>query len=123
MQLCKDHIAQIKKKLGISGVLSEESVWYTGGDEEIGIGGAQIDLLIERRDRVINICEMKFSINEYAIDKDYDMRLRNKIESFRKLTKCTKSLQTTMVTTYGVKRGKYSGVIQSQVTLDDLFDD
>ena len=120
-QLCKDHIPQIKGKLGISGVLSEESVWYTGGDEELGVEGAQIDLLIERRDRVINMCEMKFSINEYVIDKRYDMNLRNKIESFRRLTNCKKSIQTTMITTYGVKQGKYSGIIQSQVTLDDLF--
>ena len=122
-QLCKDHIPQIKGKLGISGVLSEESIWYTSGDEELGISGAQIDLLIERRDRVINVCEMKFSINEYAIDKNYDMNLRNKLETFRVLTNCKKSLQTTMITTYGVKQGKYSGIIQSQVTLDDLFKD
>ena len=122
-QVCKDHIRQIKGKLGISGVLSEESVWYSDGDEELGVAGAQIDLLIERRDRVINICEMKFSINEYAIDKRYDMDLRNKIESFRRLTDCRSSLQTTMITTYGVKQGKYSGIVQSQVTLDDLFAD
>lgn len=121
-QLCKEHISQIKTKLGISGVLSEESVWRTDGDERLGIPGAQIDLLIERRDRVINICEMKFSINEYVIDKSYDMNLRNKLEAFRVMTNCKKSLQTTMITTYGVKQGKYSGIIQSQVTLDDLFE-
>ena len=120
-QLCKDHIPQIKKKLGISGVLSEESIWYTHGDEELGDPGAQIDLLIERRDRVINVCEMKFSINEYVIDKDYDMVLRNKLDAFRRMTNCKKSLQTTMITTYGVKRGKYSGIINSQITLEDLF--
>ena len=120
-QLCRDHISQIKNKLGISGVLSEESVWYTQGNEEMGIPGAQIDLLIERRDRVINVCEIKFSINEYVIDKEYDMILRNKLEAFRRMTNCKKTLQTTMITTYGVKRGKYSGVIHSQITLDDLF--
>lgn len=120
-QLCKDHIPQIKNKLGISGVLSEESIWYTQGDEELGISGAQIDLLIERRDRVINLCEMKFSINEFVIDKKYDMTLRNKVESFRRMTNCKKALQTTMITTYGIKQGKYSSFVQSQVTLDDLF--
>ena len=120
-QLCKDHIPQIKNKLGISGVLSEESIWYTQGDEELGISGAQIDLLIERRDRVINICEMKFSINEFVIDKAYDMALRNKLDSFRRMTNCKKAIQTTMITTYGVKQNKYSGFIQSQITLDDLF--
>ena len=70
---------------------------------------------------VINVCEMKFSINEYVIDKDYDMVLRNKLDAFRRMTNCKKSLQTTMITTYGVKRGKYSGIINSQITLEDLF--
>lgn len=120
-QLCKDHIAQIKHKLGISGVLTEESVWYTYGDEELGIPGAQIDLLIDRRDRVINVCEMKFSINEFIIDKEYDMSLRNKLESFRRQTNSRKTLQLTMITTYGVKKNKYSSLAQSQVVLDDLF--
>ena len=120
-QLCKDHIAQIKHKLGISGVLTEESIWYTKGDYELGIPGAQIDLLIDRRDRTINLCEMKFSVNEYIIDKAYDAVLRNKLEIFRKLTNCNKSLQTVMITTYGVKDNKYSGFVQSQVLLDDLF--
>lgn len=122
-QVCKDHIKQIKQKLGISGVLTEESVWYTRGDEDLGIDGAQIDLVLERRDRVINLCEMKYSINEYIVDKAYDSVLRNKIEAFRRMTGSKKSLQLTMITTYGVKQNKYSNLIQSQVTLDDLFKD
>ena len=120
-QLCKDHIPQIKQKLGISGVLTEESIWYTHGDEDEGIPGTQIDLIIERRDRVINLCEMKFSVNEFVIDKEYDMVLRNKFETFRRMNDCKKSLQMTMITTYGVKNNKYSGLIGSQVMLDDLF--
>lgn len=78
-QVCKDHTLQIKKKLGISGVLTEESAWFCTEDDDKGIGGAQIDLLIDRRDRVVSICEMKYSINEFLIDKSYDMNLRNKI--------------------------------------------
>ena len=120
-QLCKDHISQIKHKLGISGVLSEESVWYVPGNEEEGITGAQIDLIIDRRDMVTNLCEMKFSINEYLIDKNYDAVLRNKIDTFRRLTNTRKSLSLTMITTYGIKKNKYSSIVQSQVTLDDLF--
>ena len=84
--------------------------------------GAQIDMLIDRRDNIINICEMKFSQSEYVIDIDYDAKLRNKMETFRKETKTKKALHLTMITTYGVKEGKYSNRIQSQVTLDDLFD-
>lgn len=120
-QICIDHISQIKQKLGISGVLSEVTSWYTGEDEDKGINGAQIDLLIDRRDRVVSICEMKYSVNEFTIDKTYDMNLRNKMESFRKATNCKKSIQLVMVTTYGVKPGKYSGVVNAEVTLDDLF--
>ena len=121
-QLCKDHIGQIKRKLGISGVLTQESVWYTRGDQELNVSGAQIDLVIERRDRVINLCEMKFSINEYVIDKNYDMTLRNKLESFRSMTHTRETLQITMITTYGVKSNRYSSLVQSQVLLDDLFE-
>ena len=66
-QVIKDHVDQIKKKLGISGVLTEEYIWFTRGDEDLGIPGAQIDLLIERRDRVVNICEIKFASDEYII--------------------------------------------------------
>lgn len=120
-QLCKDHIRQIKHRLGISGVLTDESVWYTKGDEELGIDGAQIDLVLERRDRIINLCEMKYSINEFVIDKGYDIVLRNKLETFRRMTGTRQSLQITMITTYGVKKNKYSNFVQSQVTLDDLF--
>ena len=120
-QLCKDHVSQIKHKLGISGVLTEESIWYTHPDEELKTDGAQIDLLIERRDHVINICEMKFSINEFVIDKAYDAILRNKIETFRRINNSNKTLQLTMITTYGIKQNKYSGIVQNQVLLDDLF--
>ena len=120
-QLCKEHIPQIKRRLGISGVLSAEYVWQTRGDAELGIPGTQIDLIIERRDRVINLCEMKFSVEEYMIDKTYDALLRNKMESFRRMANSRASLQITMITTYGVRRNMYSGRIQSQVVLDDLF--
>ena len=123
-QLCKDHVPQIKKKLGISGVLSEESSWYSPrkGEETSG-DGAQIDLLIDRRDQVVNICEIKFSLSEFQIDKDYDQRLRNKIVTFREKTNCRKTIQLSMITTYGVQRNKYSGIVNSEVLLDDLFQD
>ena len=119
--LCLDHIRQIKKKLGIGGVISEESSWFTRGDEFEQ--GAQIDLLIERKDRVINICEMKFSNDVFAIDKDYDAELRNKITVFRNATGTKSNLVLTMVTTYGVKRNMYSGTVQREVLMDDLFEE
>ena len=118
-QLCKDHIRQIKQKIGISGVLANVSTWFVQGDEESE--GAQIDMLIDRRDRVINICEMKFVNDEYVIDKDYDQDIRRKISKFQSTTGTKKAIQLTFVTTYGVKLNMYSQRISSQVLLDDLF--
>lgn len=112
-QLCMHHIRQIKRKLGISGVQSDVCGWK--GE------GAQIDLLIDRRDQTINLCEMKFSLGEFEITKQYDERLRERTEIFRSSTKTRKSLHLTFVTTYGVKKNIYSGNVQSEVTLDDLF--
>ena len=120
-QVCKDHIRQIKKALGISGVLTEESIWNTLSDDEKGINGAQIDMVIERRDRVINLCEIKFSRDAFVIDKSYDMVLRNKISSFVNSTKTKASIQLTMITTYGVKKTMYSGLVTNEVTLEDIF--
>ena len=74
-----------------------------------------------RSDHVINLCEIKFSTQEYAIDKDYDRNLRNKIHAFLSTTKTKKTIQTTMITTYGLRQNQYSNLINSQVTLDDLF--
>lgn len=118
-QICRDHVTSIKKKLGISGVLSEESSWYVRGDTEIQ--GAQIDLLISRRDHVTNLCEIKFSTGEYSIDKDYDLKLRNKVEAFRRDTNYKGTIQLVMITTFGLKKNQYSSLIQNQIVLDDLF--
>ena len=120
-QVCKDHIKQIKQVLGISGVLSEESVWSTDDNEEKGISGAQVDLIIKRRDRVTNLCEIKFSNNEYTIDKKYDLVLRNKVSSFVKSTNTKDSIQLTFISTYGLKRNMYSSFVTNEVTLEDLF--
>jgi len=120
-QLCLYHIEQIRKSLGITGVQCDISSWFHKNSENPRARGAQIDLLIDRRDRVINICEMKYSVSEFTISKEYDEILRNKIETFREDSGTKKALHLTMVTTYGVKRGTYSNRVQSQITLDDLF--
>ena len=118
-QLCRDHVRQIKQKLFIAGILSEESQWFVRADENGD--GAQIDMLIDRRDRVINICEMKFCSDEFVIDKDYDRELRRKISRFTEVTGTKKSIQLTFITTYGVKKNMYSGIVKNQVKLEDLF--
>lgn len=118
-QVCKDHILQIKQKIGIAGVLSEESCWQRKGGEDMD--GAQIDMIIDRRDHVIDLCEIKFSEYEYVIDRDCEQDLRRKRETFRQATGTGKTIQIVMITTYGLKQNKYSGLVSSQVVLDDLF--
>ena len=116
-QVCKDHIAQIKKAIGIHAVLADISSW-NGVSES---GKTQIDLVIDRRDRVTNLCEIKFSVGEFVIDKTYEDTLRKKIQVFREATKSHNALQLVMITTYGVKQNSHSGVMQAQVKMDDLF--
>ena len=125
-QVCLHHIPQIKQKLGISGVLSEVCSWsckaFTDRDGTQH-KGTQIDLIIDRRDETINLCECKFSTDAYAISQDYAERLNSRKETFRAVTGTRKSLHTTMITTYGLKRNKYSDTVQREVTMDDLFRD
>lgn len=113
-QLCLHHIRQIKSKLGISGIQSDVCSWK--GD------GTQIDLLIDRRDQTINVCEIKFSQSEFEITKQYDTLLRTRLEKFRSASKTRKALHQTFITTYGVKDNAYKGNIQSEIVLDDLFE-
>lgn len=117
--LALNHVLQIKKSLGISGMQTLEYAWR-GQDEE---GKAQIDLVIDRADHTANICEMKFALDSYEITKEYDANLRHKMGAFLKNTDMKKSAILTMVTTYGIKQGKYAGLVQSEVTLNNLFDD
>jgi len=111
--LALQHIAEIKQALGIAGVQSVESAWK--GET------AQIDLLINRKDGIINLCEIKFCGKEFAIDKNYEANLRNKIFTFKEETKTRKAVHLLMLTTYGLAKNKYSGIVQKEITLDDLF--
>jgi AAA+ ATPase superfamily predicted ATPase len=115
--VCLDHISQIRRKLGISGVLTYTLSWR-GKSEN---GGAQVDLLIERNDRIINLCEIKYADNEYVITKTMDENLRNKRSTFIAETKIRKTVHITMITTYGVKHNAYWNNIQSEVIMGDLF--
>jgi uncharacterized protein len=119
--LVQTHVAQIKKRLGISGVVTNVYSWRSRKDE--GQRAAQIDMVIERGDNTINLCEMKFSESEYEINKDYDVVLRNKIVRFTEETKSRKSIQLTFITTYGLHRNTYSAqLVQNEVLMEDLFE-
>ena len=119
--LCLKHIQKIKKALGISGISTIESGWrYL--PQKATHQGAQIDLVIDRTDKCINLCEMKYSDSEFIIEKPYVENLINKKNVFRELTGTTKTLFTTLVTTYGVKKNThYLSVVDNQLTMKDLF--
>lgn len=112
-QVCLTHVEQVKRALGISGVATDVCSW--SGD------GAQIDLLLDRRDQVVNLCEVKFSLAPYELTRDYDLHLLERREEFRRQTRTRKALHLTMITTYGLKHNAYRNDIQSEVTMDDLF--
>ncbi len=117
-QVCLAHISQIKKELGISGIYSQSCSWKSSQSN----GGAQIDLVIDRRDRVVNLCEIKYSINAFSINKSYADNLRNKIAIFRNETKTQKAIFLTMITTFGLHRNEYSSsVVQNEMKMDALF--
>ena len=118
-RLCMAHTQQIKAALGIAGVLSNVYSWRKEADETSD--GAQIDLLIDRKDQVINLCEMKYSLSEYAIDAEYEQKLRNKKSAFIDTTNTRKAVHLTMVTTFGIKVNAHSGIVQNEITLEDLF--
>lgn len=121
-RVCLLHSEQIKKALGISGVITNEYSWRTAATDEHS--GAQIDLLIDRSDKVINLCEIKYSDNPYTIDKKYMENLRNKVALFRQITKTRKGISLTMITSSGLVKNSYSmNNIHSQITADDLFVD
>lgn len=119
--ICLKHVSAIKRGLGIEAVETTESAWFHRPTDEDD-RGAQIDLVIDRKDASINLCEMKFSEAEYVIDKRYASELVEKRDTFRRVTRTKKSLFTTMVTTMGVRPNEhFRAVVDATVNLDALF--
>jgi hypothetical protein len=118
--VCLKHTIEIKAALGIAGVYTEESAWrYVPGKKQ---PGAQIDLLYDRKDYCISICEMKFSNTVFTIDKAYAEELKQKQQVFKDKVKTRKAVFIVMVTTFGTADNIYkTGLVQNDVVLDDLF--
>jgi hypothetical protein len=117
---CLSHVGQIKTALGVGGVSSENAAWTMRGMD--GQKGMQIDLIISRSDRVVNLCEMKFVNTEFEVKSDYELKLRERLQWMIDHVSRTHNVQMTLVTTYGLKYGIHSGVFQRTVTLDSLFE-
>ena len=116
-RVCTAHVKQIKQKLGIAGVSTEVFAWRS----KHAVPGVQIDLIINRNDGIINLCEMKYTSKPFLIDAAYDLDLMRKREIFREETATKKALHITMVTSNGLAPGSYMGTVQAQVLLDDLY--
>jgi len=118
--ICIKHIQEIKRGLQIAGIQSSEASWIQTGTHTDP--GAQIDLLIDRADRCINICEIKFSRTEFSIDKRYAAELANKLTVFRERTRTRKMVFITLITTYGVKQNDYyTNLVENNLTMEALF--
>lgn len=120
--LCLLHIPQIKKAMSIGGVYSISSTFYLPGND--GKKGAQIDLLLDRNDQIINIFEIKFNNNKIKLSKADAENLQNKVWVFQETTKTNKQIFICMITAFGLEQNKYSlGLFNEVLTMDDLFTD
>lgn len=116
--VCLLHVPQIKKALGISGVITTQSAWSKRADDT---EGTQIDLLIERRDNVVNMCEMKFYSDDFTVDGAYYRTLIRRQALLEKHLSRKNVIHSTLITTYGLTYNEYSGIFTNVLTLDDLF--
>ena len=115
--VCINHIDQIKAALGISGIETKEYAWRSSKSES----GAQIDLIVRRKDGVINLCEMKYTNKEYALDAEEYEKLQKRLAAFQNETGASEAIHITLVCGNGFKQNKYSGIVQNIILGDDLF--
>lgn len=116
-RLCMAHASQIKQALRLDRIATKVYSWRS----KSGKPKAQIDMILERADGIINIFEMKYSDTEYLLDKEEKEKLRTRIARFRKETEVKEALWPTLVTTYGLKKGIHSDIFVATLTMDDLF--
>ncbi|MCB0568971.1 MAG: hypothetical protein KDC66_04375 [Phaeodactylibacter sp.] len=119
-QVCLCHLRQVKNAPGIGSVQTQSSAW-SGSD---GAEKAQIDLVIDRRDQVVNLCEMKFSIKPFTIDKAYAEALRRKVGIFKSSTKTSKATWLTFITTFGLAPNAHAqSLVHQSLEMNALFGD
>lgn len=119
--ICFKHIEAIKKALEIGGIFSTTSSFLKVGNTEET--GAQIDLLIDRNDHIINLFEIKFHNVEFTVTKDYARRLREKIRIFQENTATNKQIHLVFLSTFGLRQNKHSlGLISADFGMEVFFD-
>lgn len=115
--LVLQHVAEIKKAMSIAGVQSSVAAWRS----EAAKPAAQIDLVINRKDGIINVLEIKYCNKKYTITREYEKNLRNKIFAFKEETHARNAVHLVMLTTFGVSKNRYSEIVQKELTLSSLF--
>jgi hypothetical protein len=113
--ICLMHTEQIKRALGIEGILTSTGTWRSKNRD------AQIDLVIERSDRTINLCEIKFAQGEYELTEAYEKSLQNKLATFIAHSGTKKGVSLLVLTSYGLKQNQWANNIPNKLTMDDLF--
>lgn len=116
--VCFNHIPQIKNALGISGVITSESAWTKKADDEEGM---QIDLLIIRKDNVVNMCEIKFYSDDFVVSKEYYRTIQRRSEKLQAMLSPKTAVYSTLITSYGLKKNEYSSVFIKTINFDNLF--
>ena len=118
--VCFQHIHEIKKALGISGVSTRQSSWAIR-ESETDKSGTQIDMLIDRDDNIVNMCEIKYSTEEFVVTKSYDLILRNRTALLSGQIPKRKAVHSILITTFGLRYNEYCGDFQKVITMEDLF--
>lgn len=118
-EVCFSHIDQIKQAIGIGKVISTESAWAVRGNDDKT--GCQIDMIIDRNDNVVTLCEMKYVAKKFTVDNDYYATLRERIDTASQYVKKRTNIQMLLITTFGLQENKYSNIFQDVITVEDLF--
>lgn len=116
-RVCKAHVPQIKQALGIASVSTEHYAWRSKHSSP----AAQIDVIIDRADSIINLCEVKYCESKYALGKEEYLKIMNRREAFRNETSTTNTIIPTLITTFGLSGGAYSDMITVQLDMNALF--
>lgn len=116
-RVCFWHVPQIKQRLGISGIEANVYSWRGKADDS----AAQIDMLIDRADGLVDICEIKYSAEPYEMTKEENEKILHRCLVFQKNGHARRAIRTILIASAGLKPGKYSGNITSVVSGDDLF--
>lgn len=116
--VCMVHIRQVRHALGLDKIAVEYYSWRSSTAPR-----AQVDMIIERADRLVNLCEIKYTQSEYTITSNEDLKVRNRTAAFVRETKTRNGILPTWITPFGLFHNEYSVSVQYQVTLDDLFVD